>query len=860
MLTSEAQPWHCSAISFKQVVRRLGRAPLFTAITLITLAIGIGANTVVFSVVDGVLLKPLPYPHPEQLIGVWHTAPGIDIKDLNMSPSIYFIDREQSTTLEDIGVYHGDSLNVTGAGQPEHVDGLDVTDGTLPLLGVKPVLGRLFTRRDDTAGAPETVLLSYAYWQRKFGGSPSAIGRTLTIDGKPREIIGVLPQGFHFLDRKDDALILPMQWDRNKTKLGNFSYEALARLKPGVTMQQASTDMARLLPISVRSFPAPDGFSPALFEKANFQPNLRPLKQDVVGDVGNVLWVLMGSIVMVLLVACANVANLLLVRVEGRRQELAIRSALGAGWKRITADLLFESVVLGVIGSLIGLALAYGALRLLVAMAPTGLPRIHEIGINLPVLLFTLALALLTSLLIGLIPVLKYAGGNSASGLREGGRALSQSRERHRARKTLVVVQVALALVLLICSGLMIRTFRAMMQVSPGFAAPDALQTFRIYIQDTQIPDAQRERVIRMEQEIQDKLAAIPGVSSVSFSTAVPMDGDSNNDVLFAQDHVYGEGELPPIRRFKRISPGTFATLGTPLVAGRDLTWADTYQKRPVAIISENFAREYWHSAQNAIGKRIRVANTDDWREIVGVAGDVHDDGVSQPAPSTVYWPLMQDRFEGQKEYVQRGVAFCIRSPRAGSQVFMKRSAARRLVRQSRSAPRRRLDPRRALHQIHGAHLLHADHALRCRSHGSAARHRRHLRRHLVLGLAAHARDRHPHGARCAASHAHRNVRASGIAAHRHRRRMRPGRRLRLHAADVVHPLQRQPGRSHHLRRHHHRRGCDGLSRLLSALAPRRHGRPRPRAPSGVDALQCDLWGRSNQRIGGSSSTTVALS
>ncbi len=249
----------------KQVLRRLGRAPLFTAITLFTLAIAIGANTVVFSVVDGVLLKPLPYPHPEQLIGVWHTAPGINIKDLNISPSIYFIDREQNTTLQDIGVYTGDSINVTGAGQPEHVDGLDVTDGTLPLLGVQPALGRLFTRRDDTAGAPATVLLSYTYWQHKFGGNPSAIGRTLTADGKPHEVIGVLPRGFHFLDRKGDALYMPMQWDRRKTKLGNFSYKALARLKPGVTMQQASTDLARLLPVSIRSFPAPDGFQSCPF-------------------------------------------------------------------------------------------------------------------------------------------------------------------------------------------------------------------------------------------------------------------------------------------------------------------------------------------------------------------------------------------------------------------------------------------------------------------------------------------------------------------------------------------------------------------------------------------------------------------
>ncbi len=656
----------------RQVLRRLGRAPLFTAITLITLAIGVGANTVIFSVVEGVLLNPLPYPHPEQLIGVWHTAPGINIKDLNMSPSVYFIDREQNTTLQDIGVYDGDSLNVTGAGEPEHVLGLDVTDGTLPILGVVPAVGRLFTRKDDSPGSPETVLLSYGYWQKKFGSDRSVIGRSITVDGKPREIIGVLPRGFHFLDEEDAALVLPFQWDRSKIKLGNFSQRALARLKPGVTMAQASADMARLLPVVLRSFPTPEGFSVTLFEKAHIMPNLRPLKQDVVGNIGNVLWVLMGSIAMVLLVACANVANLLLVRVEGRRQELAIRSALGAGWGRIASDLIFESVVLGIAGSLIGLALAYGALRLLVAMAPTGLPRIHEIGIDLPVLLFTLALALFTSLLIGSIPVIKFAGASTTSGLREGGRALSQSRERHRARKALVVIQVAIALVLLICSGLMIRTFRALTHVSPGFESPESLQAFRFYIPETQIPDAQAERVVRMDEEILNKIAAIPGVSSVSFTSAVPMDGYDSNDVLYTEDHTYREGELPPIRRFKFVAPGSFATLGTRLVAGRDLTWTDTYQKRPVAIISENFAREYWHSPNGALGKRIRVASTDDWREIVGVAQDVHDDGVDNPAPAAVYWPVMMDHFEGQKQELRRGIAFIIRSPRAGSQSFMK--------------------------------------------------------------------------------------------------------------------------------------------------------------------------------------------
>jgi predicted permease len=655
----------------KQVLRRLIRAPLFTAITLITLAVGVGANTVIFSVVEGILLKPLPYPHAEQLIGVWHTAPGIGLTELNISPSIYFIDREQNTTLQDIGAYSGDSLDVTGAGKPEHVPGLDVTDGALPILGAAPVLGRLFTRRDDSAGAPQTVVLSYGYWQRKFGGAPSVIGRSITVGGKPREIIGVLPKGFHFLDQQDAAIFMPYQWDRNNTKLGNFSERALARLKPGVTMDQASADMARLLPVVLRSFPAPDGFSISLFEKARFSPNLRPLKQDVVGDVGNVLWVLMGSIILVLLVACANVANLLLVRVEGRRQELAIRSALGAGWGRIAAELLFESIVLGVAGSLIGLALAYGALRVLVAVAPTGLPRIHEIGIDLPVLLFTLVLSLLTSLLIALIPMIKYAGATAQSGLREGGRALSQSRERHRARKALVVLQVALALVLLICSGLMIRTFRALMHVSPGFTAPDQVLAFRFYIPEAQIPDAQAERVVRMDQQILDKLAAIPGVTSVAFSTAVPMDGNSSNDVMFAQDHAYGDGELPPIRRFKFISPGLFSTLGTQMLAGRDFTWTDTYQKRPVTVISENFARQYWHDANGALGKRVRVGTTDDWREIVGVVQDIHDDGVDKAASSSAYWPVMMDNFEGEKQTLRRNLAFVVRSPRAGSRSFL---------------------------------------------------------------------------------------------------------------------------------------------------------------------------------------------
>lgn len=656
---------------FKQVLRRLGRSPLFTTIILITVAVGVGANTVVFSVVEGVLLKPLSYPQPDRLIGVWYKAPVFNVSKLNIAPFVYFIDREQNKTLEDIGMYDGNSFSQTGGAQPEQLSGLRVTDGTLPILGVHPAYGRLFTRRDDLPDAPKTVLLTYGYWQRHFGGDASAVGRMLTLDGGLHEIIGVLPQDFHFLDQYGVEVLVPMQLDRSKTKLGAFNYEGIARLKPGVTIQQASVDLARLISVANRSFPPPEGFSVALFEKANVGINLLPLKDDVVGDIGSVVWVLMGSIALVLLAACANVANLLLVRVEGRRQELAIRSALGADRKSITAGLLLESLVLGCSGSVLGLALAFAGLRVLVTAAPTGLPRLHDIGIDVPVLLFTLGLALFVSLVIGMIPVLKYSGVTAGTGLREGGRSLSQSRERHRARKTLVVVQVALALVLLICSGLMIRTFHALAHVSPGFQDPNSLQSFSIYIPETQVPNGQGERIVRTQQAILNQLAAIPGVNSVGVTSSVPMSGSGSFDPVFSSDRVYKEGEIPPLRRHKFVSPGYFSTMGIPLLAGRDVTWPEEYEKRPVAITSENFAREYWGSPAGAIGKLIHIGSTDPWHEIVGVVGNVYDDGVSQDPPPSVYWPLLQENFETEKEAVRRFVSFVIRSPRAGSASFM---------------------------------------------------------------------------------------------------------------------------------------------------------------------------------------------
>ncbi|HVT98666.1 MAG TPA: ABC transporter permease [Acidobacteriaceae bacterium] len=650
----------------KQVLRRLLRAPMFTMVTLITLALGIGATIAVFSVVEGVLLKPLPYPHPEQLVGVWHTAPGLNLDDVNMAPSNYFIYREQNRAFTDIGIYQGDSVSVTGQGSPERITAIDVTDGIFPVLGIAPMLGRTFSKADVAPGAPQTVVLGYGYWQRHFGGDRSVIGRSITADGKIRQIIGVMPRNFRFLDWTiQPGVYLPLQFDRNKTKLGQFSYEGIARLRPGQTIETANTDVARMLPMVWTSFPAPEGFSIELFRKARIGPKIRPLMRDVIGDVGQTLWILLGSIGIVLLIACANVANLMLVRAEGRHQELAICSALGASRWRVMQEFLLESAVIGVAGAALGLALAWGAVHLLTALAPAGLPRLGDIGIDLPVLGFAVLLALLCSLLFGSIPAFRYGHVSAGTGLREGGRSLSQGRERHRTRNTLVVVQVGLAFVLLICSGLMIRTFRALNHVNPGFDVA-GIQTLHIDIPEAEVSDP--VQVMRMQETMQHNMAAVPGVTSVSISTSVPLDDGHWMDPVFAQDHSYASGQLPPLRRFRFVTPGFFRTMGIPMIAGRDYTWDEIYQKVPVAIVSEDFAREYWGSPQKALGQRIRVASTDDWREIVGVVGDTYDDGISKEAPKIAYWPLLRNNFEGDKVNIQRWVTFVVRSERAGSE------------------------------------------------------------------------------------------------------------------------------------------------------------------------------------------------
>jgi predicted permease len=541
-----------------------------------------------------------------------------------------------------------------------------VSDGVLQTLGVPPAVGRWFSQVDQVPNAPGSVMLSYGYWRRRFGGDRAVIGRNIMVDSQPREIVGVMPPGFRFVDSEFD-LTAPLAFDRGKLILAGFGFHGIARLKPGRTIAEANADISRMLPIWMDSWSNGPGSNPHIYETWKITPTIRPLKQEVIGNVGELLWVVMGTIGVVMLIACANVTNLLMVRVEARQQELAVRTALGAGWARIVTGLLIESVMLGLIGGVLGVGLAYAGVRFLVAIGPSNLPRLNEIAIDARTLEFTFILSLLSGLLFGLIPALKYAQPGTGSALQSAGRTISVSRERHGARNLLVVGQVAMALVLLICAGLMIRTFAALRKVDPGFAEPQHLQVMRISIPDLLITEP--ERVTRTQNAILDKLAATQGVKSAGFASDMPMEGfDSDWDEIFAKDKVYSGDLIAPLRLYKNISPGFLQTAGTRLVAGREMTWSEVYALRPVVMVSENLAREMWGTPSAAIGKYLREYSNMPWHEVIGVIQDVREKGLQEKAPEIVYWPpLVQNRFAP----AVRTTTFVIRSERAATESFI---------------------------------------------------------------------------------------------------------------------------------------------------------------------------------------------
>ena len=659
----------------KHVCRRLGRSPVFAVTVVLTLAIGIGANTAVFSVLNSVLIRPLPYPEPQELVAMRLNAPGApglaDFRDgLPISASMYLTFAAHNRAFQSVGAWLPGTASITGLAQPEQVNTALISDGVLEALNVPAAAGQWLTPADQNPRGAQRVMLSYGYWQRRFGGDPRVVGRIISVDSRPREIAGVMPRGFKIVNYDFDLLV-PLAFDPVKQILAGFAYRGVGRLRPGVTISQADADVARLLDVWMDSWTNGPGSDPHFYLTWKITPALQPLKVQVIGGIGKVLWVVMATIGVVMLIACTNVANLLLVRADARRHELAVRSALGAGRWRIARELLLESMTLGLAGGVVGVGVAYAGLRLLTAIGPGNLPRLSEISLDGRSLAFTLVLSVLSGLLFGSIPVLRYALSRHALPLLGAARTSSVSHERLRGRNLLVVAQVAMALVLLISAVLMIRTFNAMRNVDPGFSDPASLQVMQISVPETLVHDP--IAVTRLQNSILDKLAAIPGVSSAGFAASVPMSGGEPAwDDIYIEGKNYARNEEPPLRLYNYVSPGYFHTAGTRFVAGRDFTWADIYGLRPIGIVSENLASELWGSPQAAIGKHFREYPGMPWHEVVGVVEDVRENGVDQASPATVYWPSMLHDIFGPGTFdARRTVYFAMRSNRAGTQAFI---------------------------------------------------------------------------------------------------------------------------------------------------------------------------------------------
>ena len=505
----------------RYTIRSMRKQPFFSAITIVTLALGVGATSGMFTVVNNVLIKPLDYDASDRIVAVWHEAPGLGMEILNQTPATYIVYRDENRSFEGVALWDDARVTITGIDEPEQIPVVLMTYNGFPILRVQPMLGRVFTPEDDVVGASGTIILSNGYWRRRFGSDPEMIGRTVTVGGRPFEIIGVMSPDFSFLSYDVDAF-LPMRLNESAvTRMTGFTYQSFARLRPGVTAEQANADVARMIPLVLERFP--DGVSAGQLDDIGFGANVRPLKVDVVGDITNLLWVLLASVGILLLIACANVANLFLVRAEGRQREMAVRSALGAGRPQLVRQTMLETLSLALLGGIAGLGMAWAGLQILVARAPNGLPRVEEIGIDGTAVFLTLAISSAAGVLFGLYPLLRFNRLDVIGSLKDSGRSGQEGRERHRARNSLVVVQLSLALLLLIGAGLMVRSVGAMSNVHPGFERPEDLLALRVEIPQAIISDA--DASLRAHERILERISGIPGVVLPGISSSVTMDG-----------------------------------------------------------------------------------------------------------------------------------------------------------------------------------------------------------------------------------------------------------------------------------------------------------------------------------------------
>ncbi|HWS54894.1 MAG TPA: ABC transporter permease [Pyrinomonadaceae bacterium] len=619
-------------------LRVLVKNPGFTAVAVVALALGIGANSAIFSVVNAVLLRPLPYKDPGRLVMVWEDNTSKGYPRDTPAPANFVDWRDQSQVFEGVAALAHESFNLTGAGEPERLDGRRVSAGLFPMLGVEPQLGRAFTPEEDQPGGARAVVLSHGLWQRRFGSDPKVIGTALTLNGTSHTVVGVMPQGFEIPGHtgRADELIVPIAFTQQEAASRSRHFlMVLARLKPGVTLEQAQAEMNTIAARLQQQYPNTNtGVGAAVVS----------LHEQMVGDIRPALLVLLGAVGFVLLVACANVANLLLARAAARQKEIALRVALGASRARLIRQFLTESILLAALGGVVGLLLSVWGVNLLKAFIPEGISQAKAIAIDAKVLGFTLLISLLTGLIFGLAPATQASSFNLNETLKEGGRDSATGGRGNRIRSLLVVAEVAVSLVLLIGAGLLINSFLRLRSVDPGFRA-DNLLTMRVVLPDLKYPDQARRSAFYAE--VVRRVGALPGVQSAAVTNWIPLvrQGDSMGISVEGQPDP-GPGQNPSVVT-RVVSPDYFRTMGMRLTQGRGFGEQDKPDAPPVVIVSEAMARRFWPN-QDPLGKRIKSGSLSaptPWVEVVGVVNDVRQFELNAEPRPQMYVPYEQPVF-----------------------------------------------------------------------------------------------------------------------------------------------------------------------------------------------------------------------
>ena len=612
-------------------VRSLLRSRGFTFVSVLTLAVAIGANTAIFSVVDAVLLRPLPFADPDELVIVRLDASGAGAPELPFSDRGYWHFAEKNRSFEQFGGYTQTRWPLTGEGDPVQVAVGILTLSTFEALGVAPARGRFPSAEEDAPGGPPVTLLGHGLWVDRFASDPDVLGRTIDLNGQSIEVIGVMPPEFAF-PTPDIDLWVPYRLDPASENFGGHGIGVVARLREGATVEAATSDAEALIQRFGEAGYGPEWLTNVFTGRAV----IRPLTEQVVGDARQPLLIVFATVVFVLLIACSNVANLLLVRAESRVRDTAVRVAMGAGRARLVQAVLIESLLVSLAGGLLGVLLAWIGVRALVGIGPAAIPRLGEIGISGNVLLFTSAVSIGAALLFGLLPALRVGTRRSLAMLKDGGRGSTVGRDRHRTRSILVVAQTALALILLVGSGLMLRSFQRLRAVEPGFREAGIL-TFGVSLPPSRYPDP--EATARFYDELLAGLSALPGVESVAGANALPLSGGGPILATEIEEFPTAEGDFPPVFPVRRVTPGYFEAMGIPLVEGRTFEGRDHQERLGTAVVGSALKERYW-PAGSAVGKRL-APSTPAMVEIVGVVGDVHDAALDAPADAVVYLPML---------------------------------------------------------------------------------------------------------------------------------------------------------------------------------------------------------------------------